>query len=504
MKRAISGFLILMLGLTLAGCSSSSGGEDTGDIDTPMTATEVAEKRTAVLNYLSNLSYSDDFEGAISGQNAYHGSQLSDFGYHEMVEDLHTETGEWVGILGIDYEFERLYSPTELSQANKVLIAYSKANGIVQVTMAPQNPWGNDESDLESNPGAADDPASGPRIQIASGAGLDDLIDPTKTVNAAWMRKLNRIGTALQELRDAGVIVLFRPIQEMNGNWFWWGMASHPDDASSYVRVYQHMRDYFTDELKLNNLIWLYSPASSYGDAANNTADWIRTVDWAYPGDAYVDIVAGTSYTDGMDIVDYETYLSLEKPLGMAEYSPRDINNASEIANVWDNSKIITRLRDSYPRIGFWVSWHYFWSLISNENSTELLQNDLVINRDDFDWSVTQPLLPVPVYTAPDSTDPAISGTMNLRGSMNSWASTAMIGHIVSGDTVWTVTVPLAAATAYTFKFDANGDWTDDYGAGVTAGTAVAAGGNITYTSTTAGNYIFTFNKTDLTWSVSL
>jgi hypothetical protein len=59
-------------------------------------------------------------------------------------------------------------------------------------------------------------------------------------------------------------------------------------------------------------------------------------------------------------------------------------------------------------------------------------------------------------------------------------------------------------AITYTFKVDANVDWADDYGAGGTAGTTVADGGNISYTSTTAENCIFTFNKTDLTWNVSL
>jgi len=131
-------------------------------------------------------------------------------------------TGKWVGILGVDYEYAKLFTPAELSQTNQVLIDYARAGGLITVTFTPQNPWVNDEFDLVANPGTWDGPAgSQNKTGIAQVTSLNDLIDPSKAVNAAWMRKLDRIAAALEELRDAGVIVLFRPMQEMNGNWFW-------------------------------------------------------------------------------------------------------------------------------------------------------------------------------------------------------------------------------------------------------------------------------------------
>ena len=39
---------------------------------------------------------------------------------------------------------------------------------------------------------------------------------------------IRAIADALLELQKAGVVVLWRPMQEMNGNWFWWGIASPP------------------------------------------------------------------------------------------------------------------------------------------------------------------------------------------------------------------------------------------------------------------------------------
>jgi mannan endo-1,4-beta-mannosidase len=357
---------------------------------------DVDARRKEVLDYITNLS-AGPFAGVISGQNSYHGTEILDqsaqHGYSSMVVALHAKTKKWVGILGVDYEFAKIFTPQELSQTNQVLMDYANAGGLVSITLTPLNPWVNDEADLESNPGTWDGLAGSQNSKsFKLVTNLDDLIDPDKAVNAAWMRKLDRIAAALQELRDAGVIVLFRPMQEMNGNWFWWGMQSHPKDPAPYVHVYQQMHDYFTNTKKLNNLIWVYSPNASMGQ--NNSSSWNRTVNWAYPGDSYVDIVAGTNYDDNMILADYATYVSMKKPLGIAELGPK-IGGPAAKNGTWDTSKIITKIKNNYPKISYWVSWHSYpqqcWSLISNLNADALMNDPAVITRDDFKWSWVKP-----------------------------------------------------------------------------------------------------------------
>jgi alpha-amylase len=92
---------------------------------------------------------------------------------------------------------------------------------------------------------------------------------------------------------------------------------------------------------------------------------------------------------------------------------------------------------------------------------------------------------------------------MDLRGTMNSWGNTAM--SLVANDT-WQVTVNLTANTTYQFKFDASGDWTSGENWGGTgtgsSGTAVVNAGNLSYTTTTAGNYTFIFNDSTLAYSI--
>ena len=131
---------------------------------------QIDAKRTAILTYIANLSRGP-FVGAISGQNCFHGTQILDGsyeqGYRNLVENLHTQTGKWVGILGVDYEFAQIFSPEELSRTNKVLIDYAVKGGLITINLAPQNPWVNDESDLAHNPGTWDGPAGSqnPRLE---------------------------------------------------------------------------------------------------------------------------------------------------------------------------------------------------------------------------------------------------------------------------------------------------------------------------------------------------
>jgi glycosidase len=93
-------------------------------------------------------------------------------------------------------------------------------------------------------------------------------------------------------------------------------------------------------------------------------------------------------------------------------------------------------------------------------------------------------------------------GSMNLRGTMNSWACTAMT---LVADYTWQVSVNLVASSAYQFKFDALGNWaaSSNWGAGASAGTAALGGGNIAFTSGTAASYTFSFNESTLAYSVS-
>lgn len=109
------------------------------------------------------------------------------------------------------------------------------------------------------------------------------------------LRDIDAIAAKLKELQDAGVPVLFRPLHEAEGRWFWWG-AKGPEPAKALWRL---LYDRLTHHHGLNNLIWVWNSVSP---------EW-------YPGDDVVDIVSFDSYPPPGDygpvIHQYERLVSL-------------------------------------------------------------------------------------------------------------------------------------------------------------------------------------------------
>jgi len=94
------------------------------------------------------------------------------------------------------------------------------------------------------------------------------------------------LATELKKLKEADVPVLWRPLHEAEGGWFWWG-AEGPEPCKE---LYRFLYDKLTNEYGLDNLIWVWT-----GYTFPTSPAW-------YPGDDVVDIVGYDKYNaaDGM------------------------------------------------------------------------------------------------------------------------------------------------------------------------------------------------------------
>lgn len=316
---------------------------------------------TRVLDYMASLS-SGTFRGTMVGQNCGHGDEIVS-SYEEYVARLKALTNKTPAVIGLDYEFLRVFDADALAAANEVLIAHAKRGGIVTINWSPLNPW------------------TGKGPYDKGSVDLKQLADPSSAVHAKWNARLDVIAAALAQLRDAGVVVLWRPMQEMNGTWFWWGA---PGDVDGYKQVFRDMHDRFTNELGLDNLLWVYSPlvTGGFGQVRGTTA--------AYPGDAYVDVVAGTQYNDQLALGDYDGLLSLRKPIGMAEYGRATQDDAAATPD-FDDRKYIDVIRKQYRRMAYFVAWHdwdkAFLSIAANDFAAELMNDPDVITLEKLPWA---------------------------------------------------------------------------------------------------------------------
>ena len=348
------------------------------------------EETNAILRYIAALS-EEPFSGAISGQSCGHVNNIYNpkdlMGFQQQAGKVFKDTGEWPAIIAVDYGHDRIYAPDELSAANKVLIDYWNSGGLVAVGFSPINPWRNDESDLSNqNSSWKDSYTIWLSEEEKREIDLNKLIDPNEDIHKVWRKKLDRIADALQELEDAGVTVLFKPMQEHNGNWFWWGIESHRKDPTPYINLYRDLYNYFTYTRGLNNILWLYSPDTK------EPSPMVKPVMWNYPGDDFIDIIAPTAYGDNCQINGYKSFVETGKPLGMAEYGPDyTVDDQS-----FDNSSYIKKIEESYPGIAFWISWHdwsngdgtyTYESIGRNQKAYQLMNDPRVITREKLQWN---------------------------------------------------------------------------------------------------------------------
>ena len=306
-------------------------------------ANEAARK---VLNYFHELSARTEGKRILSGQ-------FSDFGNGanlRIMERIHEKTGHWPALIGVDYaDFPRGSLTTK--RPNEVAINYWKQGGLVTVMAHMYNP---------ANP-----KGGGLRDK---GVNVADLLKEGTETHTRWMAELDLAADGLLELKQAGVVVLWRPFHEMNGGWFWWGAQ----DFDAFVQVWRHMFGYFTETKGLDNLLWVYGP-----NHGQNTAKY-------YAGDAYVDIVGLDAYTDFIDpehIRGYKEISALPKPFGFTEFGPHGSQNPP---GDYDYRRFIEGLEKNFSKTCFFMSWNARWSLATNQFTRELLESPLILNREDL------------------------------------------------------------------------------------------------------------------------
>ncbi|MEI7807557.1 MAG: glycosyl hydrolase [Verrucomicrobiota bacterium] len=302
-------------------------------------------KTRAVLKYFQSLPACAD-KRIVSGQ-------FTEFGNGaklQLMEQIHEKTGHWPAIIGVDYADFGKGSLT-FKIPNAACMEYAKQGGLVTVSAHLYNP---------ANP-----KGGGLRDK---GVDLATLLQPGTDTHQRWMRELDLLAGGLQELKDAGVVVLWRPFHEMNGGWFWWG-AKDPD---TFIKVWRHMFDYFTKTKGLDNLLWVYAP--NHGP---KTAQY-------YAGDRYVDLVGLDAYTDFVDaqhIKGYAEVAALPKPFGFTEYGPHGPQNPP---GDFDYRRFLDGIRKDFPKTCFFKCWNAKWSLAQNPNAKEMLSDPAIANRENL------------------------------------------------------------------------------------------------------------------------
>ncbi len=88
------------------------------------------------------------------------------------------------------------------------------------------------------------------------------------------IKDIDAVSLQLQKLNEKNIPVLWRPLHEASGDWFWWGKSGPDAYKWLWTVMYRRMTEYH----HLNNLIWVWSAQGTDYFVGNNLFD-IAAVD---------------------------------------------------------------------------------------------------------------------------------------------------------------------------------------------------------------------------------
>lgn len=264
-----------------------------------LTVTESAsipESVYTVTAPLANQNANEETQALYSLLRGYYGSSMLSGQYCDdgvngaEVQAIYALTGEYPAILGLDLAD---YAPSRTvfgtwPKSVDYAIEYHRLGGVVTFcwhwNAPPHTLLG--ETDENGNPLWW----SGFYTKNTSFDVGRALRGEDPEGKAALDADIQAIADQLKRLEENHVPVLWRPLHEASGGWFWWG-ACGPE---VYRQLWIYLFDQLTWVYGCSNLIWVWN---------GQHPDW-------YPGDEYVDIIGEDIYVSPRQYTAYTSEFS--------------------------------------------------------------------------------------------------------------------------------------------------------------------------------------------------
>lgn len=180
------------------------------------------------------------------------------------------------------------------------------------------------------------------------------------------MEDLRKHADYLQQLTDKNIPVIWRPLHEIDGGWFWWTNKTNPENT---VKLWKIMYNYLVKEREMHNLIWVYS--AGIGNPAKKDMDYRKSF---YPGDEWCDIV-------GIDLYGYDY-----RNTGIYEFwhGPQSYQQAFDVMKELAPDKLIVlsetdalpnmeKTFNDHPNFAKWL-WAMPWWAFNDDNPEEWIE----------------------------------------------------------------------------------------------------------------------------------
>lgn len=249
----------------------------------------------------------------ISGAHAFNWTRSSNgIAVSQTLERFENAFGETVAIMEFDVgkystiaesaAKKELFSEYDLARLVSEAVLHVEKGGIIFVSSHVMNP----------NHSATNN--TGFRGSIGTNSAFEQLYKEGSTLNKNMLKSFDGTFEVLKAFSDNGIPVIYRPLHEMTGNWFWWCIYQNGGEkiyATNWANLWRYIHDYVEDKLGCANIVWSYSTANA------------ETL-YPYPGDEYADIVGIDWYTSGNREINqnstYEKLMTAGKPTGLTEF----------------------------------------------------------------------------------------------------------------------------------------------------------------------------------------
>ncbi|MBS1705844.1 MAG: hypothetical protein JST40_08215 [Armatimonadetes bacterium] len=321
---------LLVLGLTFGILGAAQSKEDQKPCDAKATP-----EAKALLSYLQN----QQGKAFVSGQTD-----------HPDALWVKEKTGRLPAILGLDFMRATRRDGGE-TENTKVAIEWTKAGGIVTFQWHWVSPTG--APDRGKGFYSKDNPYD---FSVA-------LANTKSDEYAALLEDIDDVAEQIGVMAKSNVPIIFRPLHEAQGAWFWWGTKGPENCKKLYRLVFERL----TEHHKLHNILWAWTayPASQQ---KGDPAAW-------YPGDQFVDFVVSDYCEKKQDYLDLVELTNGKKLVALAE-----------TMNAPDPSKVLAETPWAY-----WVTWaKRDWNDRSEGDLIKAMAEKRTVSRDQVRLSVKE------------------------------------------------------------------------------------------------------------------
>lgn len=302
----------------------------------------VTEKTITLYNNLKVVQNSNYF---LFGQEFFNSFKYSSGSAHgdKTYSDSHEVTGAYPVVLGSDFHYYLDKSETEKNYHTEA-VKWAYQQGFV-ITFD----WHISARNTTSYT------CNGSPVNLAS-----NIANGNVNGDQDWyLAELDKVITIINndlKVNGENIPIVFRPLHEMNGNWFWWGAACSGLTPTDYRALYQLTVDYV--KARTNSVLFCWSPNSPIN--SNVLANY-------YPGDAYVDIVGLDMYEITADpfrqyigaLVDFADVHGKVAVLSETGYR-NDTGNGDAAAKYWNDSVLPAIVNDPSGK-ALKIAWALTW-----------------------------------------------------------------------------------------------------------------------------------------------